>query len=318
MVDREGGDPARRRRTPADRGVHPPFGRGPFAARVLARVIDAAAFVGCRIPARLADALALLGGHLEWALRPGLRRRLAANLGHVTGRGPTDRRTRRLVRRTVVAEAHRSADLLWALGRPDAFVDRLEVDGLDHARRALAEGRGLLLVSAHIGGWELAAGLPRRLLGVRAGVVAADDWLAWAMEHARVAAGLDIVYRTEPVLGVARRLRHGGVLILLGDHGWGPDPRRHRVRFCDADADLPAGPATLARLAGAPLVGFAVVRVGSRRWRLIVDPPITVGTREEEPTVTQRLADRWTELITDHPDQWFARFPVPWVPRERV
>src|SRR6266542_3272214 len=94
-----------------------PFGRGPVAARILAKVIDGSAWAGSHVPAPVTHALAVAGGHAEWALRPGKRQALATNLAHAVGLLPDDRQVRRSVRREIVNEARRSADLLWALGR---------------------------------------------------------------------------------------------------------------------------------------------------------------------------------------------------------
>ena len=66
-----------------------PFGRGPIAARVLGRVIVVSAAIGARLPLRVAHGLALVGGHLEWAARPGKRRQLATNLAPRPVRQPT-------------------------------------------------------------------------------------------------------------------------------------------------------------------------------------------------------------------------------------
>src|SRR6187401_641761 len=106
-----------------------PFGRGRLAARVLATVIDVAAAVGGRTPVGVAHRVAVLGGNLEWALRPGLRRRLGENLARAVGRPPGSKAVRQLVRAEVVNEAKRSADLLWAISRPSEFLARTAVDG---------------------------------------------------------------------------------------------------------------------------------------------------------------------------------------------
>ena len=65
-----------------------PFGRGPLAARVLARVIDVAAWTGSRIPAGVAHPLATAGGTAEWAVRSAKRRRLGINLAHALALPP--------------------------------------------------------------------------------------------------------------------------------------------------------------------------------------------------------------------------------------
>lgn len=294
-----------------------PFLRGPLAARVLARVIDAAAWSGSRVPAGLAHNLAVVGGTAEWAARPAKRRHLAVNLAHAVGCSPDDPRVAALVRRQIVNEAHRSADLLWALGRPAELLRTTALEGVEHARSAASEGRGVILAGIHVGGWEVATAIPRAVLPVPTTVIVADDWLAWAIEHARVAAGLRILYRTEPAIRAARLLRSGEALLVLGDDGWGADPRGIAVRFLDSRALLPAGIVSLARLSGAPIVCFYVLPVGPRRWRVVVDPVVEPPGRrageDGERRVLQALADRWSEVIRMYPEHWAASYRIRWL-----
>jgi lauroyl/myristoyl acyltransferase len=294
-----------------------PLGRGPLAARVLARVIDAAAWGGSRVPSGVSHRVAVVGGTGEWALRAAKRRALAVNLAHAVGRPADDPRVAALVRRQIVNEAHRSADLLWALGRPDELLETTVLDGVEHAQRAAAAGRGVILAGIHVGGWEVATAVPRAVLPVPTTVIVADDWLAWAIEHMRVTAGLRILYRTEPAIRAARLLRAGEALLVLGDDGWGSDPRGLVVRFLDGYAALPAGIVSLARMTGAPIVSFYVLPVGRRRWRVLVDPAIEAPGRRDgeggERCVLQSLADRWSDVIRTHPEHWAASYRIRWV-----
>jgi lauroyl/myristoyl acyltransferase len=300
--------------------TRPPFGRGRTAARVLARVIAVAVWFGCRVPASLARGLAWLGGHAEWAARPGKRAALATNLARTIGAEPGDRAVRRLVRQEIVNEARRSADLLWALGRPREFLESLEIVGTEHAVKAATRGSGVVLVGLHLGGWELAAAVPAALLPVPTTALVADDWLAWAIEGTRAKVGLGVIPRTAPVSTIGMVLRRGEALVVLGDDAWGRKPRMHTVRFLDASAELPSGAVTLARLYGAALVGFSVLPLGARRWRVVFDEPIVPthvvgGDRDTaDRAVLQQLADRWTALLRAHPEHWTAAFRVRWLP----
>jgi KDO2-lipid IV(A) lauroyltransferase len=283
---------------------------------VLARVIDGAAAVGCRLPARVAHTLAFVGGHLEWMARPRKRRVLATNLAHAVGEPPTSRAVRQLVRREVVNEARRSADLLWAIGRPHEMLESVRIDGLEHVKEAVSAGRGLVLASLHIGGWEVAGAVPAAVVPVPTTVVVADNWLAWAMRHVRSAEGLRVIYRTSSAIGAARLLRRGEALLVLGEDASGPPPRLHRVRFCDSYARLPAGIVSLARITGAVIVPFSVLPDAPRRWRVriepVIEPPPRDGTDEDEAAVLQQLADRWTTLLRSHAEYWAASFPIAW------
>lgn len=292
-----------------------PFGRGRVAARLLRGAIVGASAVGGRLPASVAHGLAFAGGSAEWALRPAKRRRLAENLCHALGRPPNDPAVRALVRREVVNEARRSADLLWALARPDELLSTTRVDGAEHIEAALAGGRGVLLVTTHVGGWEVATALPRIVVPVPTTALVTDDWLAWAVEGLRERAGLGIVYDSEPVSKAARVLRDGEALLVVGDYAKA-GMRTYAVRLLDAVVELPAGVAVLSRLCRTPIVPFTVVPDAPRRWRVEIEPalapPARDGGEEAERAALQALADRWTVTLRRHAEHWAAVYPLSW------
>jgi lauroyl/myristoyl acyltransferase len=216
----------------------------------------------------------------------------------------------------MVNEARRSADLLWAVGRPAEVREAIDIVGAHHTADAAARGYGVVLAGIHVGGWEIATGVPDAVLKVPTTVLVADDWLAWAIEHVRTAAGLQIAYRTTSTIGLGRRLRRGEALLVLGDDASGGATRRHTVRFCDAWADLPGGTVALARLASAPIVPFSVLPLAPRRWQATleapIEPPDRRGAGRSEQVVMQELADRWTALLRAHPEHWAASFAIDW------
>jgi lauroyl/myristoyl acyltransferase len=292
-----------------------PFGRGPAAAHVLRGVIRVASAAGAGLPALVAHRLATVGGTIEWAVRPAKRRQLAANLCHALGRSPDDPEVKGLVRREVLNEARRSVDLLWALGKPDELLATTEVVGAQHVELALERGRGLLLVSPHLGGWEVATAVPARVVPVRTTAVVTDDWIAWAVAGLRAGAGLGLLYDTEPISKAANLLRNGEALLVLGEYAK-DSMRTYSVRLLDAVAELPAGAATLARLCGSPIVPFTVLPLGPRRWRVEIEPPLHPPDRDggtaAEKALLQELADRWTVTLREHAEHWAAVYPMTW------
>ena len=294
-----------------------PFGQGPLAARVLRGAIIGASETLGRLPTGSAHALAALGSTVEWAARPAKRRRLAENLCHTLGVAPDDPAVRALVRREVRNEAHRSVDFLWTLAKPDELRATARIDGEEHIGVALARGGGVLLVSTHVGGWELATSLAKVFVPVPTTAIVTDDWLAWAVEGLRVRAGLGIMYDSEPVSKAVSLLRAGEAILVLGDYAktW---MRTYPVRLLDAVAELPAGPVTLARLCGTPLVPFSVLPSGPRQWRIEVEPPLWPPERSAgeagERELLQALADRWTVTLREHAEHWAAVYPMTWQP----
>lgn len=292
-----------------------PFGQGPIAARVLRGAILGASAVASRLPVGLIHPLASFGAHVEWACRPAKRRQLASNLCHALALPPDHPDVQALARREVRNEARRSADFLWALAKPEELLATTEIDGREHIDEALARGHGVLLVSTHVGGWEVATSLAKAIVPVPTTAIVTDDWLAWAVEGLRVRAGLGVMYDSEPVSKAARLLRDGEAILVLGDYAkeW---MRTYSIRFLDAVAELPAGPVALARLCGTPLVPFSVLPVAPRHWRVEIDAPIYPQERnggvEAERELLQQLADRWTVTLRAHAEHWAAVYPMTW------
>jgi len=292
-----------------------PFGQGPFAARVLRGAIVGASALAGRVPVSVIRPLTAIGATVEWAGRPAKRRQLASNLCHTLGLPPDHPEVKALVKREVRNEARRSADFLWALARPEELLATTEIDGREHIVEALERGRGVLLVSTHIGGWEVATALAREVVPVPTTVIVTDDWLAWAVEGLRVRAGLGLMFDSEPVSKAAGLLRNGEAILVLGDYAkeW---MRTYPVRLLDAVAELPAGAVVLARLCGTPLVPFSVLPVAQRRWRVEIEtplyPPPRNGGVAAEKALLQELADRWTVTLRTHAEQWAAVYPMTW------
>ncbi len=290
------------------------------AAIALARVIDGAAWIGSRIPAWLAHGLATMGGNIQWALRPKRRRDLAANLCHAVGAPRDHPRVRAAVRRVMINESHAAADILWAIGRPQEFLDTVVYEDWHHVDEAVGRGRGLILAGTHLGGWEVATAIPGARIAVPTNVIVADNWIAWAIEHVRSSVGLNVMYRQVAALRSVRRLRAGEAVLLLGDNSEFAG-HTHRLRFLDSEVEMAAGVAALARLAGSPIISFTVLPLGPRRWRAAMDPPIEPPPSElgkaGEQAVMQQLADRWSEAIRANVGHWAMAAPLYWVEEPR-
>jgi KDO2-lipid IV(A) lauroyltransferase len=241
---------------------------------------------------------------------------LAENLAHAVGRPPGDPRVRRLVRREIVNEARRSADLLWAIARPGELLAQVRIDGYRHVADAVEAGRGVILAGPHIGGWEVVTPLPAAVLDVPVSVLVNDDWLAWAVHSIRTRAGLDVAYIGDGPRPLVRRLRAGEVVLMFADIAM-PGVRTLEVDFLDARVRLPAGPAALARMSGATIVPLAVLPVDRRAWvahlgEPIPAPPVRAGEEADRETL-ERLADAWGTVIARHPDWWAAVYPLDWI-----
>jgi KDO2-lipid IV(A) lauroyltransferase len=191
----------------------------------------------------------------------------------------------------------------------DNLCQILEIEGLEHCQRAMASGRGVIILSGHFGAWELLGpafalnGYPVDLLVRAQRNPLADELMSG--HRSRVGAGIIRVSRTPR--GVIRSLRQNHVLVMLADQDGGRDGIF--VPFLGRLASTPRGVARFAEETGAPILMSFVVRQGDRRHRLIIEPPMEIahtGDRESYLfKILQAYTQRLESYVRTYPDQWF-------------
>jgi KDO2-lipid IV(A) lauroyltransferase len=214
-------------------------------------------------------------------------------------------------------ESFRLADLT-----PAQLDAAMATEGLDVLEAAMAQGKGVILVTPHLGGWDF-GGAWFASKGYKAMVVVEPleppELFEWFADMRR-GLGLEIV-PLGPSAGttVLRRIKEGGIVALLCDRdlpGTGVP-----VTFFGEQTTLPSGPATLALRTGAPLLPVAVYFEGRRGHRGVVRPPIPVERtgapfRDDVARIMQAVAAEFETLITRAPEQWHL-FQPNW-PSDRV
>lgn len=193
-----------------------------------------------------------------------------------------------------------------------AWVDDLVAldDSVDHLDRVLADGRGAIIVTAHIGNWELLCARLRRR-GHEGAVVgrvrARDSSHRWLVDMRR-AYGVETIPQDAPPRTALRVLRGGGVLGLLTD--------LHVKRIDGVNLDFFGTPARtvsaaagFARLHRAPIVPVRCTKISADAGYLLrVEPPIELDQTRDRDSAARRLLkeqnatfERW---ILDAPEQW--------------
>lgn len=287
--------------------------RAPRRADYLAyRVGSALAGAAPEPVARLATG-ALAGA--AWAVLRGRRRTLARHLRRAHG---ADVPAARL--RGAVLTAFLSYGRYWVesfrLPRLDAETveARFEVDGLEHVDAALADGRGLVLCTPHLGGWDFAAAwFARRGYPLTAVVEPLEppELFAWFVAF-RESLGIEVV-PVGPQAGAAvlAALKANRAVALVCDRDLAGNGIE--VEFFGERTTLPAGPATLALRTGAPLLPVAAYFAGRKGHRATVRPPLAVERRgrfrEDAARITQTLARELEVLIRVAPEQWHLLQP---------
>jgi lauroyl/myristoyl acyltransferase len=252
-----------------------------------------------------------------WALASGRRRATAANYAALFQSPPQAPKVRRLVRQAFKQYGRMSLEFFTLTQIADAdLLASTQVSGQQYLDEALARGHGAILVSPHLGNWDLAARVCLAL-GYPLTAVVEDDWSAEFAGQVRQRNGLRVVARARSLRPIRRALARNEPVALLCDV---VPPGGHAVEVCFAGqrAYLPAGPARLALASGAPLLPFAVLTpAGGQRSASgdpLIYPPASHGhassQQEQVRQMTQELACRFERLIKEHPEQWYAFRPL--------
>ena len=243
-----------------------------------------------------------------------IRRAIASNLEPVLGPAGLWTRWRRAYR-TMYEFAECQSEKYRRAAMPERMHYTLE--GKDHWAAATRGGRGVVLVTAHVGPWDVGAQLGaaegnRRVHVVREAEIDPHAQ-AFVRDLVKSSGANHITHFAVDDLRLAVELRDalvlGDIVALQGDR-----PRAGgRVvepRIFGRPWPLPTGPAALARAAGVPIVPVFHFRDGRLRIRTVVRPALTVGTSaDRDRDIAEAMRQFAAEVewaIRERPYQWFC------------
>jgi len=256
--------------------------------------------------------LAMLLGHLYLGLArlfvPALERRARENLARagMDARGMV-RGSRRSLVRFVVA-------LVRFRGLNQANCSRwIRVEGWEHFHAAMRRGRGVLVISGHVGHWELgafAAGLaghPVRLLVHRSRHGEMEAYL----EELRTASGNRLIENQGAARAVASALKRNEVVATLIDTAPSWLPADVEIPFLGGRIRTTTALARLTCATGAAIVpSFVLWSEEERRYVLRFEGPLALSGDHAEDT--RRLFATLEQVVRACPDQYFWIFNPGW------
>ncbi|MGH7368733.1 MAG: lysophospholipid acyltransferase family protein [Candidatus Rokuibacteriota bacterium] len=246
-----------------------------------------------------------LGDLLWWALP---RRRAVAldNLQRSFGGEQSAAEIRRLGRRSFQHAGMNLVEACRYFLRPtDVMLSRIRVEGREHLQTAAAHGRGVLILTAHYGNWELLAaahgliGLPLSFVTRPLDHPLLDD----LADRFRRRSGAELITKRQAVreaLGALRRQRMVGILL---------DQNATRaegvfVPFFGSPASTSKGLALLALRTGAPVVPVFLRREPAGRHCMEVGAPLPPPPDGLVTTYTTTFNRVIEATIRRAPEQW--------------
>ncbi|MFZ4574750.1 MAG: lysophospholipid acyltransferase family protein [Phycisphaerales bacterium] len=177
---------------------------------------------------------------------------------------------------------------------------------------ARAERRGAVLVTAHMGSFELGLAALSRVEPRVHVVFQRDASGAFDAMRSRVRSRLGVI--ESPIddgvgswLGLREALVNDGVVVLQGDRAV-PGQRSQVVPFLHGHLRIPTGPVRLARITGSPIVPVFTVRNARGGREVLLFPPIDPAAGEgSEPDVTVLAVAAAIETVVQrYPEQWLV------------
>lgn len=199
----------------------------------------------------------------------------------------------------------------------------VSLEGRETLAELLAEGRGLVLVTAHVGSWQLAMSslsaldIPVNILMHRE----AGDLDRHFFEHGGGGAPYRIIDPAGSLGGsleMLQVLKHGEVLCIMGDRVMGGEGSTVGVDFLGAPIEIPFSPYLLASATGAPAAVIFPYLDGEGRYALKVARTIRVPSQlgrkaEAYRRYAAEFAGALERFVDEYPYQFFNFFDL-WSP----
>ena len=194
---------------------------------------------------------------------------------------------------------------------PESTKDWLRTEGLENYLSAQAQGKGVLVLTGHMGAWELSS-FYHSLMGHPMGLVIRrldNRLLDNYVNTMRGMYGNWVLHKDDFGRGLLKAMRHGETVGILMDTNMTP-PQGEFVDFFGTPACTATGLAHIARKTGAAVVpGFMLWEAAEQRYVLHFGPQLDLPQTED--ISADILAA--TQICTHAIESWIRRYPDQWL-----
>ncbi len=194
---------------------------------------------------------------------------------------------------------------------PENTRNWMRTEGLEHYLNAQARSKGVLIITGHLGAWELSS-FYHSLMGHPMGMVIRrldNRRLDKYVNGIRCMHGNNVVHKDDFGRGLLTAMRAGGTVGILMDTNMTP-PQGEFVRFFGIEACTGTGLAHIARKTGAAVLpGFMLWEPGERRYVLHFGPEVEIPHTENVAADILEGTQRSTSVL----ESWIRRYPDQWL-----
>ena len=253
---------------------------------------------------------------LAMLIYPKPKREIAQNLSKILGADPRSRKVRQAVGRMLRHFAFYWVDLFRFAQLPPEVARRhlVSVEGMDSVGGLVGGGSGMVLLTAHLGNWELGGvllghrELPVSVVYFPDKFEAAERFRSSLRRQAgveEIPLRLDSAWSSLPIL---RALREGRMVAMQGDRDF--EERGIEAPFFGAKVRFPRGPFMVALLTNVPIVPTFVTYTPELDFKAEFGVPLrVVSTGDREADLSKAVQD-WAVVleraVREHATQWYT------------
>lgn len=267
-----------------------------------------AGFALAHLPMKVGYLIAFLVANTVYMLSPGMRAAIADNMRHVLGSEAGDARLRQTVRGVLKNAARNYFDLIKIPHlKPSDIEGCITLHGWHDLEDALDKGKGVILVTAHFGSFELASQLlPVRSIKTTVLVELLEPpALLRHVTALRSSKGLTCVAAHSGALEVVMQsLRRGEVVLFACDRDIANDG--FKSNFFGEEISLPADAVRIAMRTGAAVIPAFSLRRGDGQHDVYFEPAVDIalGGNGAAARNVQQVTHVMEKYIRACPEQW--------------
>jgi lauroyl/myristoyl acyltransferase len=247
------------------------------------------------------------------------REGLGVNLSIALNRPADDPLVRKRVRQVFINYGQYMIDFFLLPQLPSHEIKKYFADirGEEILRNALAKGKGVILLSAHVGNWEIGGTLlrlfnyPLTVVTIKHNTTATNALVNRLRQNKKIRV-IEVDQSPFSAIEVLRHLQENRIVAMNGDRDYFGTGRQ--INFMGKHVNFPIGPVILAMSSGAALIPAFVLKQPDGRYTGILEnaiPHPSTDNREEaikECLIT--IARIFERYIRSYPDQWYHPDPI--------
>jgi len=273
-------------------------------------------FIALNLPLKLVYGIAVFLADLHYFLAFRDRRFVKANL-KVIFPEKENKELRKISKMVFRNFAKYLADFFRFEKLNRSYIDKnIKLENLHYFDQALASGKGVVVLTAHLGNWEL-GGVVLAQLGYPFWAVAlshknkkVNDFFV----SQRAGKGVNVIAMGKAVRSCISEIRNNHMVALVGDRDF--TEKGIVIDFFNKPMHFPEGPAALSLMTGASIIPGFMLRNPDDSFTLRIEKPVEFKPCGDKKKDLADLIKVYKNIIEDYirkyPDQWyvFRRFWV--------